>query len=74
MVVYTLVIFGLASVLFFAHALKKEAAIILRDTPDIIVQKLTAGRQDLIPMSYAEGIRQIRGGDGSKGASLGLLL
>ena len=33
MVVYTLVIFSLASVLFFAQALKKEAAIILRGYP-----------------------------------------
>jgi ABC-type lipoprotein release transport system permease subunit len=59
--VYTLVIFGLASVMLFAAALKKEAAMILRGTPEIIVQKLTAGRHDLIPLSYVEKLKRIRG-------------
>ena len=60
-VVYTFVIFLLASVVFFADALKHEAALILQDTPEIIVQRLVAGRQDLIPIQYAEPIQAIRG-------------
>ena len=49
-VVYTFVIFLLASVMFFAHAIKKEAGLILRDAPEIIVQRLVAGRQGFISL------------------------
>ncbi len=59
--VYTLVVFVLASVMFFAEAIKKEASIILRDSPEIIVQRLAAGRQELAPVGYIEGIKKIRG-------------
>jgi ABC-type lipoprotein release transport system permease subunit len=60
-VVYTLVVFCLGSVMFFTQALKNEASIILRGTPEIIVQKLVAGRHELIPVAYAEKIKAIRG-------------
>lgn len=58
---YLLVIFMLASLQFFVTALKREAAIILADAPDMVVQRLTAGRQDLVPSVYAEEIAKIRG-------------
>ena len=61
LIVYTLVVFLLASVLFLAAALKREAALVLADTPDLIVQRLTAGRQDLVPIRYVESIARIRG-------------
>ncbi len=60
-IVYTFVLFLLASVLFSTDALKQEASRILQDTPEIVVQKLVAGRQDLIPIRYADSIKQIRG-------------
>jgi len=60
-VVYTFVIFLLASVMFFALAIKKEAGLILRDAPEIMVQRLVAGRQGFIPESYIDAIRKIRG-------------
>ncbi len=60
-VVYTLIVFMLASLIFFVHALKREAALLLKGAPDIVVQKLVAGRQELIPAGYAEKIRAIRG-------------
>ena len=60
-VVYTFVIFLLASVLFFTHSIKKEAALILQDAPEMTVQRLVAGRQDTIPSHYIDAIRQIRG-------------
>ena len=60
-VVYTFVIFLLASVMFFAHAIKKEAALILRDAPEIMVQRLVAGRQGFIPESYIDSIQRIKG-------------
>lgn len=59
--VYTLVVFMAASVVFFTHAIKKEAAIILKKSPEMIVQRMVAGRHQSIPVSYLEGIDQIRG-------------
>jgi ABC-type lipoprotein release transport system permease subunit len=61
--IYILVVFLPASILFFTHSLKKEAEIILKETPEIIVQRLIAGRHELIPVSYVEKIRPIRGVD-----------
>ena len=60
-VVYTFVIFLLASVMFFTHSIKKEASLILQDAPEMTVQRLLAGRQDLIPMHYVNSISEIRG-------------
>lgn len=59
--VYTFVIFLLASVMFFTHAIKKEANLLLREAPEMTVQRLEAGRQDSIPQHYAESISRIRG-------------
>jgi len=59
--IYLLVIFMLASLVFFVTALKREAAIILEDAPDMVVQRLMAGRQDLVPSQYADSIASIRG-------------
>ena len=60
-VAYTLVVFMLASVVFFVQAIKREAALILKNSPEVIIQKMSAGRHELIPESYAEQIRKIRG-------------
>lgn len=60
-VVYTLVIFLLASVMFFTHSIRREASLVLREAPEIVVQKLVAGRQDLIPIDYIEKIQDIKG-------------
>lgn len=60
-VVYTLVIFSLASVMFFTHSIKKEAAFILHDAPEMMVQRLVMGRHDLIPLDYVEKIAAITG-------------
>jgi len=59
--VYTLVVFVLASVVFFTHSIKKEAGLILKDAPEMVVQRMVAGRHDLIALSYADQIREIRG-------------
>jgi ABC-type lipoprotein release transport system permease subunit len=60
-VVYTLIIFLLSSVIFFTHALKREAAQVLQESPEIIVQRTLTGRYLPIPLAYAARIRQIRG-------------
>ena len=59
--VYTLIVFLIASVLFFANAIRREAEAVLADTPEMIVQKIIAGRHDLIPLSYADSVKSIRG-------------
>jgi ABC-type lipoprotein release transport system permease subunit len=62
--VYTLIVFMIASTVFFIQALKREAALILKDAPDMVVQRMIAGRNDPIPISYGEKIAAIRGVDG----------
>jgi ABC-type lipoprotein release transport system permease subunit len=65
--VYTLVIFFFASVMFFTHAIKKEASIILKEAPEMVVQKMAGGRHELIPLHYMEQIKEIRGVSAVKG-------
>lgn len=59
--VYTIVVFVLASAMFFSQAIKKEASVILRESPEIIVQKMAAGRHDLIPAAYIKGLSKVSG-------------
>ena len=61
LLVYTLIIFLLSSVIFFTYALKREAAQVLQEAPEIIVQRTMTGRYQPIPISYAAKIRAIRG-------------
>jgi ABC-type lipoprotein release transport system permease subunit len=61
LVVYVLVVFLVASVMMFADAIRKEARKLLQDAPEIVVQRIMAGRQDLVPLSYADKVREIRG-------------
>jgi hypothetical protein len=66
-VVYTLVVFLLASVMLFTQSIKRESSSVLQDAPEILVQRLIAGRHDLIPVSYIELIEKIRGVQSVKG-------
>ena len=59
--VYSAIVFMITSVIFFANALRKEAEAVLQDAPEMVIQKMMTGRQDLIPLSYAEKVREIRG-------------
>lgn len=59
--VYTLVVFVLASLVFFIQALKRESRVLLEGAPDLVVQRMVAGRHDLIPAAYGERIAAIRG-------------
>jgi ABC-type lipoprotein release transport system permease subunit len=59
--VYTLVIFVIASLIFFVQALKREARELLVQAPDMVVQRMVAGRHDPMPVAQAEAIRAIRG-------------
>jgi ABC-type lipoprotein release transport system permease subunit len=59
--VYGLLVFVLASAMLFSHALRREAAVILDGAPEIVLQRLVAGRHDLIPPGYIERIGRLRG-------------
>ncbi|PLX50193.1 MAG: ABC transporter permease [Desulfobulbaceae bacterium] len=59
--VFSLVIFLLASFLFLSRSLQVAAQTTLRQTPEITVQRMVAGRQESMPLTYAERIRGIFG-------------
>jgi ABC-type lipoprotein release transport system permease subunit len=59
--VYTLLVFVLASVMLYTHALRREAAVILEGAPEVVLQRLVAGRHDLIAPGTIEKIGRVRG-------------
>lgn len=61
LVVYALTIAMIASVLLFSKALREEAARLLAGTPELLVQRLSAGRHDAIPEAYLREIAALPG-------------
>ncbi|MCA1788607.1 MAG: ABC transporter permease [Thioalkalivibrio sp.] len=61
LVVYGGLVFLLASVLFYTSALKHEASLLLAGAPEIVVQRMIAGRHDMISAGHAEKLKGIRG-------------
>lgn len=47
--------------MLFTHALKREAAIILQSSPEVIVQRMVAGRHALVPEDYLQPVGRLRG-------------
>ncbi len=66
LLVYTAIVALLASTVLYLSSLRREAAAILADCPEVLVQKLVAGRHDLVPAAYAERLRGIRGVSGTQ--------
>ena len=60
-VVYTVVIFTLASVMFFTYSIKQEAAQTLKNAPEMVVQRLVMGRHDLIPLAIWKRLKRYGG-------------
>lgn len=58
---YTLLVFVLASLTLFTNALRTEATYALAASPEVILQRMVAGRHDLIPPGYLERVGRIRG-------------
>jgi ABC-type lipoprotein release transport system permease subunit len=58
---YVLLVFLLASVVLFGDGLRREARLLLADAPELIVQKLIAGRHDLVPAAWLDELRGMRG-------------
>lgn len=71
--VYGLIVFVLASAMLFSHALRHEAKQVLAGTPEVLVQRLIAGRHDLIPDTHLAAIRTIRGVKSAQGRLWGYL-
>lgn len=61
MLVFALVIFLLGSFQMLTSALTGSAAAVLQSTPEITIQKMSAGRQEAIPLAYAEKLEAIFG-------------
>jgi ABC-type lipoprotein release transport system permease subunit len=59
--VYAFTITVLASILLLSHALRVEASAILADAPDVVVQRVSAGRHDLISTDVIGPLQQIPG-------------
>ena len=61
LLVFPLLVFVLASVMLFSQALRHEAQTVLAGAPEVILQRMVAGRHDLVPPEYLERIGRIRG-------------
>lgn len=61
LVIFAGVIFLVASYQMVTQALTDTAAQVLRTTPEITVQRMSAGRQVLIPAEYMDKLRSIYG-------------
>lgn len=47
--------------MFFTGSIRQEAAFVLASSPEIILQKMVAGRHDLMPVQYAREAAKTRG-------------
>lgn len=65
--IYAVVVFFVASAMFFAAALRSESTAVLADAPEIVVQRLVLGRQDLIGAEAIDKVAAIRGVTDVKG-------
>jgi len=61
MLVFALVIFLLGSFQMLTGALTNSAEAVLENTPEITIQKMSAGRQEAIPLAYIEKLHSIYG-------------
>jgi hypothetical protein len=66
-VVLTTIVFVLSSLAFLASSVRQHAAAVLRDAPELVVQRVVAERQDLMPatavavVQAVPGVREARG-------------
>ena len=61
MLVFSLVIFLLGSFQMLTGALTNSADAVLQNTPEITIQKMSAGRQEAIPLAYINKLNSIYG-------------
>lgn len=65
--VLTLIVFLLASLAFLRSSVRFEVSALLRDAPDLVVQRLVAGRQELVPQGAVAALQSIPGVDRAQG-------
>lgn len=65
--VLTLIVFLLASLAFLRSSVRFEVSALLRDAPDLVVQRLVAGRQELVPQGAVAALQSILGVDRAQG-------
>lgn len=65
--VHALLVFLLASTVLYGNAMRREAGALLADAPELVVQRLTAGRHDLLPAAWLEQLQGLRGVRGVEG-------
>jgi len=61
MLVFAVVIFLLGSFQMLTGALTNSAEAVLENTPEITIQKMSAGRQEAIPLDYIEKLQSLYG-------------
>ncbi len=61
MLVFTAVIFLVASFQILTGSLARTAEFLLESSPEIIIQKMSAGRQESIPLSYTDKLSKVFG-------------
>lgn len=59
--VFAAVIFLVASFQFLTSSLTATAEVLLAEAPEVVIQKMTAGRQESIPLSYLTTLESIFG-------------
>ncbi|NOY65091.1 MAG: FtsX-like permease family protein [Nitrospirae bacterium] len=59
--VFSLIIFVLSSILLLTYSFKKEAIAVLEGAPELIVQRISAGRHALMPVEYMKKVEKIPG-------------
>lgn len=59
--VFSIIIFIAGSILFLTYSFKREATLILKDSPELILQRMIGGRHALIPVDEARAISAMPG-------------
>ena len=73
LLVYTTLIFVLASVILLGSALRREAAQVFQGAPDVVAQGLLMGRHDLSHSDDVDKLRTLRGAQRVEGRLWGYL-
>lgn len=60
-VIYVAIVFLLASVMLFSHAMRRELSVVLAGAPEIVVQHVVGGRSALVPADWGRALTGLRG-------------
>ncbi len=57
----------------YSHALRREAVLVLKGAPELVIQRMAGGRHDLLPAAHLDKIKEIRGVEAVQGRLWGYL-